>query len=194
MPSTRALALAGAVGAAGVLPVGAADAANLLNAAPESAAATAAGARHALKPDPPGPALTRHHAKLVARDRRLARQVGRSRPVGILWSDRRLRRDIDRLHTTLDRRRRAAEQAHAAADASAASPQLEAIAACESGGNPQAVGGGGAFRGKYQFTYQTWASVGGTGDPAAAPVAEQDRRAAMLLAQSGTGNWPICGR
>jgi hypothetical protein len=76
---------------------------------------------------------------------------------------------------------------------SAASPQLEAIAACESGGNPSAIGGGGQFRGKYQFTYETWAAVGGSGDPAAAPEAEQDRRAAMLLAQSGTSPWPVCG-
>jgi Transglycosylase-like domain len=81
----------------------------------------------------------------------------------------------------------------AAAAGSSASPQLQAIAACESGGNPSAVGGGGAFRGKYQFDYGTWASVGGSGDPAAAPAAEQDRRAAMLLARSGTSPWPICG-
>ena len=33
-----------------------------------------------------------------------------------------------------------------------------AIAACESGGDPHAVGGGGAFRGKYQFDYGTWAA------------------------------------
>jgi hypothetical protein len=77
--------------------------------------------------------------------------------------------------------------------ASTASPQLEAIAACESGDNPSAVGGGGQFRGKYQFTYETWAAVGGSGDPAAAPEAEQDRRAAMLLAHSGTSTWPVCG-
>lgn len=76
---------------------------------------------------------------------------------------------------------------------SAASPQLQAIAACESGGNPQAIGGGGTYRGKYQFTYETWSAVGGSGDPAAAPEAEQDRRAAMLLARSGTGQWPVCG-
>jgi hypothetical protein len=75
-----------------------------------------------------------------------------------------------------------------------ASPQLEAIAACESGGNPSAVGGGGAFRGKYQFDYGTWASVGGSGDPAAAPEAEQDARAAALLARSGTSPWPVCGQ
>jgi hypothetical protein len=70
---------------------------------------------------------------------------------------------------------------------------LQSIAACESHGNPQAVGGGGAFRGKYQFDYGTWASVGGHGDPAAAPEAEQDRRAAMLYAREGTTPWPVCG-
>jgi Transglycosylase-like domain len=75
----------------------------------------------------------------------------------------------------------------------AASPQLEAIAACESGGDPTAVGGGGLYRGKYQFTYETWASVGGSGDPAAASEAEQDARAAALLARDGAGHWPACG-
>jgi hypothetical protein len=72
-------------------------------------------------------------------------------------------------------------------------PQLEAIAQCESHGDPRAIGGGGTFRGKYQFTYATWAGVGGTGDPAAAPEAEQDMRAAMLYARSGPGQWPVCG-
>ena len=80
-----------------------------------------------------------------------------------------------------------------AATPTAASPQLEAIAACESGGDPTAVGGGGLHRGKYQFTYETWASVGGSGDPAAAPEAEQDARAAALLARDGAGHWPVCG-
>jgi hypothetical protein len=82
----------------------------------------------------------------------------------------------------------------AAAPAASASPQLQAIAACESGGNPSAIGGGGAFRGKYQFDYGTWASVGGSGDPAAAPESEQDYRAGLLLARSGTAPWPVCGR
>jgi hypothetical protein len=89
-------------------------------------------------------------------------------------------------------RKRAAARA-AQAPAGGASPQLEAIAACESGGDPSAVGGGGAYRGKYQFDYGTWASVGGSGDPAAAPEAEQDARAAALLARSGTNPWPVCG-
>ena len=70
---------------------------------------------------------------------------------------------------------------------------LAAIAACESGGNPGAVGGGGAYRGKYQFDQQTWSSVGGSGDPASAPEAEQDKRAAMLYSQRGASAWPVCG-
>jgi hypothetical protein len=72
-------------------------------------------------------------------------------------------------------------------------PQLEAIAACESGGNPRAIGGGGLYRGAFQMSYATWASVGGQGDPAAAPMAEQVRRAAILYAQAGPGQWPVCG-
>jgi hypothetical protein len=79
------------------------------------------------------------------------------------------------------------------ASGGAVSPQLEAIAACESGGDPTAIGGGGLYRGKYQFTYETWASVGGSGDPAAAPEAEQDARAAALLSRDGAGHWPVCG-
>jgi hypothetical protein len=90
--------------------------------------------------------------------------------------------------------RKRAKARAAAAPAAGASPQLQAIAACESGGNPSAIGGGGAYRGKYQFDYGTWASVGGSGDPAAASVAEQDYRAGLLLARSGTTPWPVCGQ
>ena len=70
---------------------------------------------------------------------------------------------------------------------------LESIALCESGGDPTIVSADGSFRGKYQFTFGTWASVGGSGDPAAAPEAEQDYRAALLYAQSGSSPWPVCG-
>jgi hypothetical protein len=76
---------------------------------------------------------------------------------------------------------------------STASAPLQAIAACESGGNPSTNTGNG-FYGKYQFTQETWQSVGGTGNPAAASEAEQDRRAAMLYAQSGSSPWPVCGQ
>lgn len=70
---------------------------------------------------------------------------------------------------------------------------LESVAACESGGDPTAVSSGGQYRGKYQFDAQTWQSVGGSGDPAAAPEAEQDQRAAQLQAQRGSSPWPACG-
>ena len=98
-------------------------------------------------------------------------------------------------------RRRHARKVHRSAPPKAAAApkvavpaQLQAIANCESGGDPHAVGGGGQFRGKYQFTYATWAAVGGSGDPAGAPEAEQDRRAAILYARTGPGQWPVCGR
>ena len=71
--------------------------------------------------------------------------------------------------------------------------RLDAIAECESHGNPRSIGGGGLYRGKYQFHRGTWASVGGTGDPARASELEQDRRAAMLIKQSGANPWPSCG-
>ena len=74
-----------------------------------------------------------------------------------------------------------------------ASPTLEAIAACESGGNP-ATDTGNGFYGKYQFTLETWRAVGGTGNPAHASEAEQNRRAAMLYARAGASPWPVCGR
>jgi hypothetical protein len=83
--------------------------------------------------------------------------------------------------------------ARAAQPAMAVSPTLQAIAACESGGNP-ATDTGNGFYGKYQFTLSTWQSVGGTGNPAGASEAEQDRRAAMLYAREGASPWPVCGR
>jgi peptidoglycan hydrolase-like protein with peptidoglycan-binding domain len=76
---------------------------------------------------------------------------------------------------------------------SGTSSELQKIASCESSGNPSAVSPDGTYRGKYQFDYGTWASVGGHGDPAAAPAAEQDMRAQMLLDRAGTSPWPVCG-
>ena len=72
--------------------------------------------------------------------------------------------------------------------------QLAAIAQCESGGNPRAISADGTYRGKYQFSFATWATVGGKGDPAQASETEQDRRAAMLYRRDGPGQWPVCGR
>jgi transglycosylase-like protein len=69
---------------------------------------------------------------------------------------------------------------------------LDAIGECESGGDPNAVSAGGTYRGKYQFDYGTWESVGGDGDPAAASESEQDYRAALLYSRSGSSPWPNC--
>jgi hypothetical protein len=81
-----------------------------------------------------------------------------------------------------------------AASTGAGSTTLARIARCESGGDPTAISPDGQYRGKYQFTRATWARMGGSGDPAAAPEAEQDQRAAALLAQQGTAPWPVCGK
>jgi hypothetical protein len=70
---------------------------------------------------------------------------------------------------------------------------LRSIAACESHNNPRAVGGGGAYRGLYQFSVSTWGIVGGQGDPAAASRGEQTWRAWKLLSRHGSGHWPVCG-
>jgi hypothetical protein len=64
---------------------------------------------------------------------------------------------------------------------------------CESRNNPRAVGGGGAYRGLYQFAIRTWYVVGGRGDPAAAVRHEQTWRAWLLLSRHGAGHWPVCG-
>jgi hypothetical protein len=71
--------------------------------------------------------------------------------------------------------------------------KLSRIARCESHNNPRAVSASGTYRGKYQFSFRTWAAAGGHGDPAAAPAWEQDRRAAIALRRWGAGQWPVCG-
>ncbi len=52
------------------------------------------------------------------------------------------------------------------------------------------------YRGGLQFSWATWRSVGGVGDPADATPAEQMMRARMLQARSGWGQWStasLCG-
>lgn len=71
---------------------------------------------------------------------------------------------------------------------------LDAIASCESGGDPEVVSSSGLYFGKYQFSTGTWAAVGGQGNPAEASEAEQDYRAALLYTRSGPGQWPVCGQ
>jgi Transglycosylase-like domain len=119
-----------------------------------------------------------------------------------------LRQPVDRFHRLVKtiaadiraeeralarKREREREEAFAELPGGVSMSTLEAIASCESGGDPTIVSSDGTYRGKYQFSVSTWESVGGSGDPAAAPEAEQDYRAALLYAQSGSSPWPVCG-
>jgi len=62
------------------------------------------------------------------------------------------------------------------------------LRACESPTNS-----GTLYRGYYQFSASTWASTGGTGDPAAASLEEQTARAQYLAAHSDPYHqWPVC--
>jgi hypothetical protein len=88
-------------------------------------------------------------------------------------------------------------KAAAAAAAPKAPPSPDAvlarIARCESAGDPAAISPDWRYRGKYQFDLATWRTVGGSGDPAAAPEREQDARARTLLERRGVAPWPVCG-
>ena len=65
------------------------------------------------------------------------------------------------------------------------------LAQCESGGDPKTNTGNG-FYGLYQFTLETWQSLGGTGYPHEADAATQTAMAKKLQAQAGWGQWPGC--
>ncbi len=100
---------------------------------------------------------------------------------------------VRRIRAAHRRERREHSESFAALPGGVSQSTLDAIASCESGGDPTIVSSDGTYRGKYQFTYETWASVGGSGDPATAPEAEQDYRAALLYTSSGSSPWPVCG-
>ena len=91
---------------------------------------------------------------------------------------------------------RASSEGSSSGSSGGAAPSggFAALAQCESGGNPRATNPSGKYRGLYQFSRETWASVGGSGDPAAASPGEQTKRAQILLQRSGAGQWPECGR
>ena len=66
------------------------------------------------------------------------------------------------------------------------------LARCESGGNSQAVGGRGKFFGAFQFSLQTWHSMGMSGNPVDYSYGDQLAVAQRLQARSGWRNWPVC--
>lgn len=69
----------------------------------------------------------------------------------------------------------------------------ESLGKCESTNNPKAVNKtNGKYFGEYQFSVETWAGVGGTGNPMDAPAEEQLARAKILFMKYGAGQWE-CG-
>ena len=66
---------------------------------------------------------------------------------------------------------------------------------CESGGDPKAIGGGGAYRGAFQFMKSTWKSAPKSpgGDPIKYSYMTQAVVAVALKNKDGAGHWPVCG-
>lgn len=67
--------------------------------------------------------------------------------------------------------------------------------ACESGGNPKAIGGRGRYRGAFQFMKATWrvAPKSPGGDPIVFTYRTQAVVAVALKRRDGRGHWPSCG-
>ena len=138
--------------------------------------------------------------RLTRKAWRLADKVAAARDHG--FSPRAYRRRVkDDPPATLARRvRDAAPRPHSArraerrrASSPAASPTLEAIAACESGGNPGTDTGNG-FYGKYPVHAADVGQRRRQRQPRSRLEAEQNRRAAALYAREGASPWPVCGR
>ncbi len=66
---------------------------------------------------------------------------------------------------------------------------------CESGRDPDAIGGNGDYRGAFQFTQETWSASPKTpgGDPIDYAYKTQAVVAVNLKLRDGTGPWPVCG-
>ena len=190
MRSTRKLAALGALGAAASpTAIALADQAP----APAAAAPRAVAPLHAHLAGAP---TVRTQMRVSQHDRLLRtyrRVADKPDAQARIWSNGKLRREIAAARAAKRAAAASATTTGAATGGGGAGGQLASIRACESGGN-YATNTGNGFYGAYQFTQQSWEAVGGTGNPAAASPAEQDRRAAMLMAQSGSGNWPVCGQ
>ena len=66
---------------------------------------------------------------------------------------------------------------------------------CESGRDPDAIGGGGRYRGAFQVMRQTWRAAPKSpgGDPIRYPYKTQAVVAVALKKRDGAGHWPNCG-
>ena len=89
---------------------------------------------------------------------------------------------------------RSAPRPRPAAPANVGGDVWGALARCESGGNPRAVGGGGRYFGAFQFSLGSWHSLGYGGNPVDYPYETQLEAAQRLQARSGWGQWPHCAR
>lgn len=72
----------------------------------------------------------------------------------------------------------------------------DAVAKCESGGN-WAINTSNGYEGGVQFLNSTWRSVKAPDDPPHAYQASREQQIAAaerLLARSGIGQWPVCGK
>lgn len=68
-------------------------------------------------------------------------------------------------------------------------------AECESGKDPNAIGGGGAYRGAFQFMKSTWRTSPKSpgGDPIDYSYKTQAVVAVALKKRDGAEHWPVCG-
>jgi soluble lytic murein transglycosylase-like protein len=68
-------------------------------------------------------------------------------------------------------------------------------AECESGKDPNAIGGGGQYRGAFQFMKSSWKNAPKTpgGDPIDYGYKTQAVVAVALKKDMGTKPWPVCG-
>jgi Transglycosylase-like domain len=68
-------------------------------------------------------------------------------------------------------------------------------AECESGKDPNAIGGGGQYRGAFQFMRSSWKNAPKTpgGDPIDYGYKTQAVVAVALKKHMGTKPWPVCG-
>lgn len=66
---------------------------------------------------------------------------------------------------------------------------------CESGGDPKAIGGGGLYRGAFQFHKSTWRAAPKSpgGDPIKYNYKTQAVVAVALKRSDGAHHWPNCG-
>jgi hypothetical protein len=90
--------------------------------------------------------------------------------------------------------RRATPAPSAPASEASMLSKMDALARCESGGNPTIVSRNGRYYGAFQFALGTWRSVGYEGTPIDYSYEVQREAAIKLQQRSGWGQWPTCSR